>query len=66
MSQAQFQQEIKHIQTGLDKDLGGNLQESSGLINPLGLRGESLYNQKGGIAQVLPPNFGRRDQVDLN
>ena len=37
-----------------------NLQESSGLVNPLGLQEASLYNQKGGM-----PNFGRREQVDL-
>lgn len=61
VSQAKFQQEMKHIQTRLDKDLGSNLQESSGLVNPLGLQGESLYNQKGGV-----PNFGHRNQLDLN
>ena len=47
VSQTQFQNEMKQIKTGLDKDLmsgGANLQESSGLVNPLGLREASLYN----------------------
>ena len=66
VSQAKFQQEMKQIQTRLDKDLGGNLQESSGLVNPLGLQGESLYNQKGGLVAQAPPNFGHRNQLDLN
>jgi len=42
---------MKQIKTGLDKDLmaGANLQDSSGLVNPLGLKEASLYNQKGGM-----------------
>ena len=42
---------MKQIKTGLDKDLmaGVNLQDSSGLVNPLGLKEASLYNQKGGM-----------------
>ena len=42
---------MNHIKTKLDKDLGpgGNLQDSSGLVNPLGLKEASLYNQKGGM-----------------
>ena len=42
------------------------------MVNPLGLKEASLYNQKGAIgapqqfdhAQAAP-NFGRREQVDL-
>ena len=60
----QFQNELKQIQTGLDKDLG--LQDSSGLVNPLGLKGDSMYqnHQKGGRGAPAP-NFGNRQQVDL-
>ena len=49
VSQAQLQNDMRQIKAGLDKDLmsGGNLQEASGLVNPLGLKEASLYNQKG-------------------
>ena len=57
MSQAQFQHEMQQIKHGLDKDLNmlgqaasnnlnSNLQESSGLVNPLGLQEASLYNNQ--------------------
>ena len=58
VSQAQFQQEMQQIKHALDKDLnmlGSNqasnnlnsgLQESSGLVNPMGLQEVSLYNNQ--------------------
>lgn len=47
--------------------MGSNLQDSSGLVNPLGLKEhQSLYGQKGAITGAgQPPNFGRREQVNL-
>ena len=49
--------------------MSDNLQESSGLVNPLGLQGESVYNQKGAMGAIpgsaVPPNFGRREQLNL-
>ena len=66
VSQNQFKQEMQQIKTGLDRDLmGSNLQESSGLVNQLGLKEPSLYNQKGGLGVGAPPNFGHRQQVNL-
>lgn len=44
VSQDQFQKEMKQIQHALDKDLGRDLQESSAMVNPLGLQEASLYN----------------------
>ena len=58
---------MQQIKTGLDRDLASstNLQDSSGLVNPLGLREASLFNQKVGTEEGQPPDFGKRNHVNL-
>ena len=55
MTHAQFEKELAEIRIGLDKDLG--LKDSSGLVNPLGMREASEIQERPG--NLNQPNFGK-------